>query len=170
MLEKETGKFMSVKNEWFSFGYNDSKLHEGNHILVDATFRLCTASWHERYYAHGRRDEIIRHRKIRYPNKNTCGSFFRNFYESEVSREVNGKKAIWVAYYLDKIGVKGESRVGDAQLSQQHANMIVNLGNATTADIIGVARLMQEKVQKEFGITPQSECRLIGFDKWPLFL
>ncbi len=170
VLEKETGNFLSVENEWFAFGYNRSKLHEGKHILVDATFRVCASSWHEVYYAHGRRDEIIRHRQARYPNKNTCGSFFRNFYENEVSLEINGKKAIWAAYYLDKSGLKGELRVGGAQVSHQHANMIVNLGNATTADIIAVARLMQKKVRDEFGIVLQPECRLIGFDSYPLFI
>ena len=80
----------------------------------------------------------------------------------------NNKKIIYVAYYLDKIGVKGHLRVGDAIVSHQHANMIVNQGNATSTDIITLARTMQELVQKEFGIIPQPECRLIGFKKNPL--
>ncbi len=73
-----------------------------------------------------------------------------------------------MAYYLDKIGIKGELRVGDAQVSHQHANMIVNLGSATTDDIIGIARKMQERVHESFGIIPQPECRLVGFKEYPL--
>lgn len=168
VLEKKSGALLQVDNEWFAFGYNESKLHEGNHILIDATFRMQQVSELEQYYAMGRRDEIIRHRNARYPSKNTCGSFFRNFYDHEVRLVLNGKKVIWVAYYLDKIGVKGELRVGNAQISHQHANMIVNLGNASSSDIIGVARLMQQKVLDEFGILPQPECRLVGFKDWPL--
>ncbi len=171
VLDIQTNKLQAVDASWFAFGYNISTLHEGNHILVDATFKLRkTVHVHERFYAQGRRDEIIRHRAKKYPTKNTCGSFFRNFHEDEVRHEINGKKAIWIAYYLDKIGVKGELRIGDAQVSHQHANMIVNLDSATTDDIIGVARKMQELVLHAFGIVPQPECRLVGFKKYPLIV
>ncbi|HLE76201.1 MAG TPA: UDP-N-acetylmuramate dehydrogenase [Candidatus Babeliales bacterium] len=169
VLDIQTGELLIVDAAWFAFGYNTSTLHNGRHILIDATFRVYKGDCsNDIFYAQGRRDEIIRHRNQRYPSINTCGSFFRNFHPYEVTREVNGRKAIWVAYYLDKIGVKGELRVGDAQVSHQHANMIVNLGSATSADIIGVARAMQELVYAEFGIIPQPECRLMGFDDYPL--
>lgn len=169
VLNLERGELFTVDNKWFAFGYNSSTLHKGRHILIDATFRVYKAdNANDLFYAQGRRDEIIRHREKRYPSVNTCGSFFRNFHDDEVTHEVNGRKAIWVAYYLDKIGVKGELCVGDAQVSHQHANMIVNRGSATTADIIGVARKMQKLVHDTFGIIPQPECQLMGFDKYPL--
>jgi len=169
VLDMQTDQMHEVDVSWFAFGYNTSMLHAGQHILVDATFRVYKAdAVTDLFYAQGRRDEMIRHREKRYPSRNTCGSFFRNFHEDEVHHEVNGRKAIWVAYYLDKIGVKGTLRVGDAMVSHQHANMIVNCGAATSADIIGVARGMQELVQNEFGIIPQPECRLIGFAEYPL--
>lgn len=169
VLTIKTGELFEVDNAWFAFGYNNSTLHNGEHVLVDATFRVYKADTvNDLFYAQGRRDEIIRHREKRYPSRNTCGSFFRNFHEDEVQHEVNGRKAIWVAYYLDKIGVKGELRVGDAMVSHQHANMIVNCGSATSSDIIGVATRMQELVRDEFGIIPQPECRFVGFKEYPL--
>ncbi|NBP15766.1 hypothetical protein EBU95_15485, partial [bacterium] len=78
------------------------------------------------------------------------------------------KKAIWVAYYLDKIGVKGALKVGDASVSYQHANMLVTGPQATSTDVATLARTMQELVFKEFGIIPQPECILIGFKNNPL--
>lgn len=168
VIERETGIVKTVDNTWFNFGYNQSTLHDEKHYLVDATFKLTPATEIETAYARGRRVEIIRHRVSRYPSKNTCGSFFRNFHENEVTIESNGKKMIFVAYYLDKIGVKGALSVGDAIVSYQHANMLVNRGNATTNDLITLARTMQELVHKEFGIIPQPECRLIGFKEYPL--
>jgi UDP-N-acetylmuramate dehydrogenase len=170
VIERSTGIIKTVDTEWFNFGYNQSTLHDEQHYLVDATFKLKPATDIETAYARGRRVEIIRHRTSRYPSKNTCGSFFRNFHENEVTIESNGKKMIFVAYYLDKIGVKGTLTHGDAIVSYQHANMLVNRGNATTQDIIEVARTMQELVHKEFGIIPQPECRLIGFKEYPLKL
>jgi UDP-N-acetylenolpyruvoylglucosamine reductase len=129
---------------------------------------LKTASDLEIAYARGRRTEIIRHRESRYPKQGTCGSFFRNFHTDEVTLISNGKKMIYVAYYLDKIGVKGQLRMGDAQVSYQHANMLVNLGNATTQNLIDVARKMQDLVFDQFGVLPQPECELVGFKEYPL--
>ena len=168
VLDKQTGTIEQVTADWFQFGYNQSRLHDGDHILVDASFQLRSADPQMIAYARGRRDEIIRHRQQRYPADGTCGSFFRNFYEDEVTREVNGKKMIWAAYYLDKIGVKGELSVGDAQVSHQHANMIVNRGNATSSNVIEVAKKMQQLVLNSFGIIPEPECRLVGFETYPL--
>ncbi len=168
VIDKKTCATHDVHKKWFQFGYNVSQLQQKKHVLVDATFKLTKGSDLQTAYARGRRVEIIRHRRARYPSKNTCGSFFRNFHEDEVTLMSNGKKMIYVAYYLDKIGVKGQLSVGDAIVSYQHANMIVNQGKATSGDIIQLARTMQELVQKQFGITPQPECQLIGFSDYPL--
>lgn len=168
VIHQKTGEIINVDNGWFNFGYNDSTLHYEPYYLLNATFKLTKVDDITTAYARGRMTEIIRHRTARYPSSNTCGSFFRNFHEDEVTMESNGKKMIYVAYYLDKIGVKGALKIGNAMVSWQHANMIVNCGNATTQDIIDVARTMQQLVQDNFGITPQPECRLIGFTKYPL--
>lgn len=168
ILEKETGKILDVDRDWFQFGYDQSKLHEKKHYLINATFKLKKVSEIDAAYAKGRSIEIIRHRVTRYPYKGTCGCFFRNFHEEEVPFEINGKKLIYVSYYLDKLGIKGELKVGDAQVSHQHANMIVNTGNATAQDVINLARKMQELVQKNYGILPQAECQFLGFKELPL--
>ncbi|MDR3646542.1 MAG: UDP-N-acetylmuramate dehydrogenase [Candidatus Babeliales bacterium] len=168
VIEKSTGKVLQVDNAWFNFGYNQSTLLAREYFLIDATFKLKKVDPIDAAYHKGRRDEIIRHRVKRYPYKGTCGSFFRNFYESEVTHESAGKKMIYVAYYLDKIGVKGNLKVGGAIVSHQHANMLVNLGQATTHDIVNLARTMQQLVFDNFGIMPKSECQMIGFKESPL--
>lgn len=168
VIERATGKILLVDNSWFNFGYDQSTLIDEKYYLITATFKVKRATEAEAAYALGKRDEIIRHRVRRYPNKNTCGSFFRNFHESEVTIESNGKKMIYVAYYLDKIGVKGELKIGDAIVSYQHANMLINKGHATSGDIIKLAKTMQEMVLERFGVIPQPECRLIGFKEYPL--
>lgn len=168
VMHKQTCDIIEVDNAWFNFGYNSSTLHHEPYYLVDATFALKQTDDLGVAYARGRAREIIRHREARYPNKNTCGSFFRNFLPEEVTIESNGKKMIYVAYYLDKLGVKGQLEVGDAVVSYKHANMIVNRGHATTTDIIKLARSMQTMVKEAYGIIPQPECRLLGFDEYPL--
>ncbi len=168
VINKKTGVIETVDNTWFAFGYDYSTLHNHEYYLIDATFKLRTGTDLEIAYARGRRIEIIRHRESRYPKQGTCGSFFRNFHDHEVTLMSGGKKMIYVAYYLDKIGVKGALKIGDAQVSYQHANMLVNLGNATSQDLIDVARKMQELVFEQFGVLPQPECELVGFRENPL--
>ena len=168
VLDCETLEIHDVSNEWFEFGYDLSRLHAGTHLLVDASFILKKSSEMETAYAWGKRDEIIRHRERRYPDAGTCGSFFQNFSKSEVVIEEREERVIYVAYYLDKIGVKGTLTAGDAVVSHKHANMIVNRGNASSADIVCLARQMQEKVRDTFGLIPRPECQLVGFKDYPL--
>lgn len=169
IINKKTGELEVVAQDWFSFGYDQSELHGQDYYLANATFKLNCCTELEAAYARGRRTEIIRHRVKRYPSVNTCGSFFRNFHDHEVTLVSSGRKMIYIAYYLDKIGVKGELTVGDATVSYQHANMIVNRGNATSGDIVNLVRTMQQLVYQQFGVIPQPECQLVGFKEWPLF-
>lgn len=166
IIHHATGEIITVDTNWFKFGYDQSKLQDKTYYLVSATFKLKYANDLQIARAQGRREEIIRHRERRYPTKGTCGSFFRNFHPHEVAN--TEKKLIYVAYYLDKTGIKGELSVGDAIVSHQHANMIVNRGNATSTDIINLVLQMQQKVYDGFGIKPQPECQLVGFKTNPL--
>jgi UDP-N-acetylmuramate dehydrogenase len=168
VVEVATGTISIVDNTWFAFGYNHSMLHTKKHILADATFCVRKVSDIECAYARGRHDEIKRHRAQRYPTQRTCGSFFRNFSSSEVTEVSNGKLMIYVAYYLDKLGIKGQLTSGKAIVSHQHANMIVTQEGATSTDIINLARMMQERMLEAFNIIPQPECQLLGFSKYPL--
>ena len=168
VINIKTGEIKIVNNEWFEFGYDSSKLMEKEYYLVSATLQLKPSTDIETAFAKGRRFEITRHRRSRYPKEKTCGSFFRNFHDHEVSFMYEGKKMPFVAYYLDKIGVKGSEQVGNIQVSSQHANMLVNKGNGTSSDIVNLARILQNKVQQKFSIIPQPECIFVGFKEYPL--
>ncbi len=168
VVNLKTGKVKEVGNDWFGFGYNQSTLQNEQWYLFDATFQLKKATDVEVAYARGRRHEIIRHRNRRYPLERTCGSFFRNFLPEELPFTIAGKKVPFVAYYLEKVGVKGELAIGGAMVYHLHANMLVTKEGATSADVIAVARTMQERVRDQFGIIPEAECQLIGFSQYPL--
>lgn len=168
VIHKDTNTMLGVDRQWFNFSYNYSLLHDQPYYVTHAIFKVKKASTHEAAYARGRRREIIRHRSQRYPAERTCGSFFRNFHEHEVTLLSNGKKMTYVAYYFDKIGIKGNLSLGGASVSYKHANMIVSDDTSTSNNIIGVAQIMQQTVKDNFGIIPQPECRLVGFKNYPL--
>ncbi|MBD3362222.1 UDP-N-acetylmuramate dehydrogenase [Candidatus Dojkabacteria bacterium] len=172
IIDRKSLLTKKVDKDWFNFGYDTSKLENKEHFLLDATFKLKKVDDDEVSYAKGRRDEIIRHRNIRYPTAGTCGSFFRNFREDDDCWEklpvINERKMKFAAYYLDKIGVKGSLSHGGARVSSKHANMIVNESNASTQDIIRVAKEMQSLVQEKYGFILEPECQLVGFKEYPL--
>jgi UDP-N-acetylenolpyruvoylglucosamine reductase len=62
---------------------------------------------------------------------------------------------------IDESGLKG-ARVGDAEVSSVHANFIVNRGQATSADIIGLVRKIRARVKEARGIDLEPEVLLYG--------
>ena len=64
-------------------------------------------------------------------------------------------------YYIEQAGLKG-FRIGGAEVSQVHANFIVNAGNATAADIKALSEHVQKVVAEKFGITLHREIILLG--------
>lgn len=54
-------------------------------------------------------------------------------------------------YYIDRAGLKGY-RIGGAQISQMHANFIINTGGATSADFLRLADYARQEVDKRFGV------------------
>lgn len=169
IYDTKNKKTTIVAADWFSFGYNDSKVKSNNqYIILSATFRLKRGDLLCAAYAKGRSKEIIRHRKMRYPNQHTCGCFFKNFSEKQIQMNEEGKKILAAGYYLEKVGIKGDLKIGSSFVSTKHANMISHNGDGTATEIITIARIMQEKVYEKFQLLLEPECELIGFHTYPL--
>jgi UDP-N-acetylmuramate dehydrogenase len=62
---------------------------------------------------------------------------------------------------LDRCGLKGR-RVGGAQVSDRHANFILNRGGASAGDVLALVQVMREAVRREFGVELEMEVR-----HWP---
>jgi UDP-N-acetylmuramate dehydrogenase len=57
---------------------------------------------------------------------------------------------------IDELGLKGHS-VGDARVSDRHANFFINAGRATCADMMGLVAHVRERVRKAYGFTLENE-------------
>lgn len=86
--------------------------------------------------------------KISFPN---AGSIFRN---------PEGKFA---GRLIEELGLKGE-RSGDAQVSEVHANYIVNVGKAKAKDVLALMALIRDKVYSQKGVVLEPEIKVIGED------
>lgn len=82
-------------------------------------------------------------------NKPNAGSVFKN------------PRGDHAARLIEACGLKG-ARMGDAMVSTQHANFIVNMGNASATDIETLMMMVQEKVKTETGVVLIPEVHIIG--------
>lgn len=62
---------------------------------------------------------------------------------------------------IEAAGLKG-ARVGDAQVSEKHANFVVNLGRASAADVIALIKRVGRTVEQQAGITLELELKIVG--------
>jgi UDP-N-acetylmuramate dehydrogenase len=62
---------------------------------------------------------------------------------------------------IESVGLKG-CRVGDAQVSEKHANFIVNLGDARADDVIALIKKVGRTVKERTGVTLELELKIVG--------
>jgi len=62
---------------------------------------------------------------------------------------------------IESAGLKGV-RMGGAQVSEVHANFIVNTGGATAADVVGLVQMVRDAVKETHGIELRPEVRFVG--------
>ena len=79
----------------------------------------------------------------------SCGSVFRNPPGDHAAR------------LIESAGLKGR-RIGGAEVSEKHANFIINTGGASAADIEALVTRVQERVEAASGVRLQPEVRVLG--------
>lgn len=150
----ETIDFTGARRTWkaseLAFDYRHSALQSRNLIIVKARLGLRPAEQketleHFEYFLEYRR----RHHPLDQPS---AGSVFRN---------PPGQAA---GQLIEMAGLKGFS-VGDAQVSEKHANFIVNLGNATATQVKELIEIIHDRVSAQFGINLAAEVRVVGEER-----
>jgi UDP-N-acetylmuramate dehydrogenase len=130
------------------FQYRTSALQGGQQVVLDATFQLDPG--HDPAVVVADTLAGLNQRRATQPyDKPNCGSVFRNPYP----RTAGG--------LIEQAGLKGY-RLGDAQVSERHANFIVNLGSATATDIQRLICYIQHQVEDRWAIHLQPEVKFIG--------
>ena len=93
---------------------------------------------------------VIKQRKSAYPMGHpSAGSVFKN-----PDGKVAGK-------LLEKVGMKG-MRIGGAQVSEKHANVIINTGGAKAADILALMAEGERRVREKFKVDLAPEIKVVG--------
>ncbi len=141
------GDLVSKKGSELRFSYRDMHIQPGS-IITGVWLRL---NHSDTGIVKKRISEHLRIRSQSQPlNYPSAGCIFKN---------PEGHKA---GKLIDEVGLKGKSR-GGAMISQRHANFIINTGNAKTADIMALIRIIREEIKEKKGIELEPEIRFIGF-------
>ena len=145
----EEGDRRVVDAEYIKFGYDDTIFHHRRDVVLSATFQLTKA---DPARLHQILQENLSWRGARHPWLEvhpSAGSIFKKI------------EGVGAGRLIDQCGLKG-FRVGDAQISHINANILVNLGHATAADVRTLVTHAQAAVKERFGYELHPEVGFIG--------
>ncbi len=143
---KEDGEVTERSRSRLRFSYRGLVLPP-SWIILKSKFQLGKGIREEirermRSYSEMRR----KRQPLDYPS---AGSVFKNPQEGPAGR------------WIEEAGLKG-FRIGQAMVSERHANFIINLGKARAEEVIRLMELVENRVYKEKGISLEREVKVVG--------
>lgn len=145
----ERGKRRQVEPDYFQFGYDTSSLHETDDVVLTVTMEL-TESTPEAIREISQANVAWRAEK--HPpgaERMSAGSIFQKI------------EGIGAGRLIDQAGLKGYT-IGGAQVSDHHANYILNVGGATAADVRALITHTQAVVEESSGQNLTPEISFVG--------
>lgn len=166
VLDPKRGKICLLSPRECQFAYRQSIFQKNKLIILEATLKLKPVQNLSRLKK--RIAEIKKIRK-RHPYQRCAGSVFKNI-QVEDAKKISPKippvcfqnQEIKVACLIEQLGLKGK-RVGEAEVSLEHANFIVNRGAARAQEVLALITLIRQAVKKEFKLNLETEIQFVGF-------
>ncbi|BAC07922.1 UDP-N-acetylmuramate dehydrogenase [Thermosynechococcus vestitus] len=142
------GTLAVVAARELGYAYRTSNLQETQRLVLQATWQLEPGHDPAQVKAETQKhlSDRLRTQPYGFPN---CGSVFRN---------PQGWTAGWL---IEQTGLKGY-QIGHAQVSEKHANFILNCGGATAMDVYHLIRYVQTAVADRWAVWLHPEVKLIG--------
>ncbi len=127
------------------FSYRTSPFQKMEGAILAARFQLTPST-----EAKQKQLELIKYRTSTQPyGEKTCGCVFRN------------PCAMGAGSLIERCDLKG-LRVGDVEVSAQHANFLVNRGEGRASDVLELVEKIKEVVKEKHGVDLEFEVRCIG--------
>ncbi len=142
-----SGEKVSVAGEEITFAYRNSSLFALDAVVTRVVLALQPGNREE---SMALMREYLQRRSFAQPLEYpSCGSVFRNPPNQHAG------------LLIENTGLRG-LKCGQAQVSVKHGNFIVNLGNATAAEVRELIEMVQEKVYDFTGVKLEPEVKFIG--------
>lgn len=144
-------KLTTITAEEGGFAYRTSNLRGS--VVLEASFRFPEGPPEEMKTV--RRETLLKRNEsqpVAWPN---AGSIFKN------------PPGDYAARLIQECGLKGRA-VGNAEISELHANFIINRGGASADDVIALIKIARQAVLERFDIELELEIKLVGFETDPM--
>lgn len=146
VMDKE-GNILVLDNDTMEFGYRTSIIKNRPFIVLEVVLRMRAGKKDE---IQAKMNELMAKRQSRQPlNYPSAGSTFKR------------PEGYFAGKLIMDAGMRGY-RIGDAQVSEKHCGFIVNIGNASAADVREVIEEVQEKVKERFHVRLEPEIIFLG--------
>ena len=141
------GELLTLSKEEMNFGYRTSVVKEKGYVVISAELQLRKG---DREEIRKVMDEIKEKRVTKQPlDMPSAGSTFKR------------PEGYFAGKLIMDAGLRGFS-VGGAQISEKHCGFVVNKGDATAADVLGLIGEVQKRVQEKFGVALEPEVKFLG--------
>ncbi len=158
------GAVLELPKQDLAFGYRASRFKgKRDQIILSAELELTRA---DPQTCIARMNSYTEHRRRTQPTEPSVGSMFKNppgDPSAEFTLRNEGLRARSAGRLIEQAGLKG-ARIGNAQVSNVHANFFVNLGGATARDVLALVDLARERVAEKFGVELELEIEVVGED------
>jgi UDP-N-acetylmuramate dehydrogenase len=168
------GRDQTVPPDWMEFSYRDSRLRRsasaelgvGNTVILSCVLALTERGDPDVILAEAK--EYQAQRRAKQPYAPSAGSFFKNVQNQALAETLPGLSpgmraagVIPAGFLSEACGLKG-LRVGGAEVSEKHANFLINAGSATATDIRALAACVKSRVFERFGVMLEEEVLYVG--------
>lgn len=141
------GELLTLSKEEMNFGYRTSVVKEKGYVVISAVLQLRKG---DREEIRKVMDELKERRVTKQPlDMPSAGSTFKR------------PEGYFAGKLIMDAGLRGFS-VGGAQISEKHCGFVVNKGDATAADVLGLIGEVQKRVQEKFGVALEPEVKFLG--------
>ncbi len=164
-----------LENKELGFSYRQSLIKSrGNMIVTEAVFKLREFNDEELAQSRQVYEKHIEFRRKNHPMEfPSCGSVFKNINSKEsvdrirsawpdiedmITQKWHGK--VPIGYINKRLKLSG-LRHEDMQVSEKHANFIVNLGKGKSSDVIKIIDEIKSRIFNEFGFVPEAEVEIV---------
>lgn len=143
----EQGEIMTIPAEKLEMGYRTSLVKKAGYLVLEAVISLKAGDVEEiKAIMKDLTEKRVSKQPLEYPS---AGSTFKR------------PEGYFAGKLIMDAGLRGY-QVGGAQVSEKHCGFVINKGNATAADVCGLMKDVQEKVQEQFGVTLEPEVKFLG--------
>ena len=167
-----TNKFLILSKAQCHFTYRHSIFKEKKNLIIcQIELKFKKAAKEE---IQSQLNDYKNYRYRSQPREPSAGCIFQNLTlkqlqqsQPALAKKLETKKIvkagkIGAGWLIEQSGLKGH-RQGGAEISQKHANFIVNTGKTRAGEVIKLINLIKKKVRKKFGVKLKEEIEYFGF-------